>query len=126
MKDAEYDQHSASGQHKPAHWRGAMGEVASLCGDDVAHALMEHYAGTRFYVPAKFKPDSVLCKLSDDQAERFIEHYGRAVIYIPSNLMGRPTRGEMFDAIEALVDEGLNTADIANRLGITHTNGPCV
>lgn len=100
-------------------WRGIMGAVAEKCGVKVAEALMSELPGTRFYVPKKFTEAGPLAPLGQQLADAFIAEYAGDIVYIPSRLETRPTAAERFEEIEALVDEGLTTSQIAARLGIS-------
>ena len=112
---------AAPAQGKKIAWRGIMGQIAAACGDDVALALMENLSGVRFYVPKKPKPDAILSFLTEDQAARFVAEYSGLFVYIPSNLRDKPTSLETFNAIEALIEEGYNTNEVASRLQISQT-----
>lgn len=101
------------------HWRGIMGAVAEKCGVNVAEALMEELPGTRFYVPKKFTENGPLAPLGKELAEAFIAEYAGDIVYIPSKLEARPTAQQRFGEIEALVDAGLTTSQIAAKLGIS-------
>lgn len=104
-----------------APWRGIMGTIAERCGAAVAHALMDALPGTRFYVPQKYTEGGPLAALTRDQAEALIAEFGGDIIYIPSRLTTRPRPEDRFDEVEALIDEGLTTSEIAAKLGISQT-----
>ena len=98
-----------------------MGAVAEKCGEKVAEALMEELPGTRFYVPMKFTEKGPLAQIGKENAEALIAEYSGDFIYVPSKFAMRPSLSERFDEIEALVDKGLTTSQIAAKLGISQT-----
>lgn len=103
-------------------WRGIMGEVAEKCGNTVAIALMEKLGGATIYVPKKYLGTGPLAAVGKDLAEPLIEIYGGQTINVPSKLATRrPPPESHFGKIEALIDKGLTTAQVAARLGISQT-----
>lgn len=96
-----------------------MGAVAEKCGVEVAEALMRELPGARFFVPKVFTGSGPLAPLGRELAEAFIAEYAGDIVYIPSRLDTRPTAQERFEEIEALIDEGLTTWQIAAKLGIS-------
>ena len=103
---------------KAAVWTGDMTDVARLCGDDVAWELCDKLPGISFYVPKKVRDRGPLGRLDDGPADLLVRHFGGATIYIPSR---RKTYHDTFAAIEALVDKGWSTREIAVHLGITQS-----
>lgn len=95
-----------------------MADVAEICGDDVARELCEKLPGILFYVPKKIRDKGPIGRLDDGIADALVAHFGGDTIYIPSK---RKTFHETFEAVEALVDKGLTTQEIALKLGVTQT-----
>lgn len=100
-------------------WRGIMGEVASKCGEDVAHALMRHLSGTHLYVRYTYAEKGPLALLEREHAEALIQHFAGQYIDIPSLLATRTKPEDRFSQVEAMVNEGLTTYQIAARLGMS-------
>lgn len=97
-------------------WRGDMADVADICGEDVARELCEKLPGIQLYVPKSPKEESRVNRLEKAAAERLIMHFGGDTLRVPSS---RRSSRETFEAVEALIDKGLTTQEIALRLGIT-------
>lgn len=95
-----------------------MGEVAQTCGDDVALALMEAFPGTRFCVPKRFVETGMFAPLGREMSERFFAEFGGEMMYIPTSGT-RPRPEDHAADVEALVDEGLSTREIAKQLGFS-------
>ncbi len=102
-------------------WRGMMGQIAEKCGEQVAEALMNELPGTRFYVPQKLTKNGPLARINEECALALIAEYAGETLYIPSKFSMRPSLQERFDEIEALIDAGLTTSQIAAKLGISQT-----
>ncbi|MCV6583982.1 MAG: helix-turn-helix domain-containing protein [Marinibacterium sp.] len=98
-----------------------MGTVADRCGDACAHALQRTLPGTRFYVPQKYTDKGPLAGLDRQYADALIAEFGGDIIYVPSLLSTRVRPEDRFEEVEALVDQGLTTSEIAARLGISQT-----
>ncbi|WP_170432963.1 hypothetical protein [Ruegeria arenilitoris] len=98
-----------------------MGEVARLCGDEVAHAMMKSMGGARFYVPKKYTATGPLAVLSREHAEALIAEFGAEIIYVPSAQDNADIKEQRFQEVERLVQAGVSTAEIANRLSISQT-----
>ncbi len=99
-------------------WRGDIADVAAICGDDVARELCEALPGILLYVPKNPRDTGPVGRLSDATAATLITHFGGDTIYIPSK---RKTFHDTFEAVEALVEKGLTTREIALKLGVTQT-----
>jgi hypothetical protein len=97
-------------------WRGDMADVAEICGDAVARELCEKLPGILFYVPKRIRDKGQIGLLSDAIANTLVSNFGGDTLYIPSK---RKTFYETFEAVEALVDKGLTTQQIALKLGVT-------
>lgn len=102
-------------------WRGIMGSIAEKCGDEVAKALMSELPGSRFYVPKKYTKTGPLSPLDKKIAEALIEEFAGDIIYIPSSLNLRTKPKDRFEDVEALIDQGLTTLQVAAKLGISQT-----
>ena len=101
---------------KAAVWRADMAEVARLCGDDVARELCEKLPGIRLYVPHDFTEHNPVRLLNRSTARRLMAKFGGGPITIPKL---RRSWQETYREVEALLDEGLTTQQIALKLGIT-------
>ncbi len=99
-------------------WKGDMADVAEICGDDVAQELCDKLPGIKLYVPQKINRKTPLNHIDIQIANRLMAQFGGDALNIPSN---RKTFHETFDAVEALVEKGLTTQEIALRLGITQS-----
>jgi hypothetical protein len=97
-------------------WSGDMADVADICGNDVARELCEQLPGIRLYVPAELSESNPLTRIDLAIAERLIAMLPGSELYIPSR---RKSSQETLAAIEALLDRGLSTQDIALELDIT-------
>lgn len=97
-------------------WRGDMADVADICGEEVAAELCAKLPGILLYVPKKYRDKGKIAYLNPRLAESLVAHFGGDTIYIPSK---RKTYQDTFQEIEALVDKGLTTAEIALKLGVT-------
>ena len=104
----------ASTASKAAVWRADMAEVARLCGDDVARELCEKLPGIRLYVPHDFTEHNPVQLLNRSIARRLMAKFGGGPITIPKL---RRSWQETYREIEALLDEGLTTQQIALKLG---------
>lgn len=97
-------------------WYGDMIEVAGICGDDVARELCHKLPGIYLYVPRKMTENTALNLIDRDMAERLMAGLGGGRIEIPGN---RRPASETFEKVEALIDKGLTTRQVALQLGIT-------
>ena len=104
---------------KAAVWRGDMADVARTCGDDVARELCDKLPGIDLYVPSKLTgKDHLLNRIDRAIAERLMAGLGGGEVRIPAK---RRSWRETFELVEALVDQGLTTQQIALQLGITQS-----
>ena len=95
-----------------------MADVAEICGDNVARELCEKLPGIKLYVPQKLTKQNPINRLDRGTAEKLMKEFGGDGLNIPSK---RKTFHETFEAVEALVDKGLTTQEIALKLGITQS-----
>ncbi len=100
-------------------WRGIMGDVAEKCGDHVARALMRQLPGTQLYVRKNYAEKGPLARLEKADAEALIGAFAGQYIDVPSLLATRTKPEDRFSDVEALIDEGLTTSEIAARLGVS-------
>ncbi len=100
-------------------WRGLMGQVAELCGADVARSLMEKLSGAEFYVPKKYRDNGPLSELSRPHALALIAEFKGEIIYVPSAMDRSADKYRRFLEIEALVQQGVASAKIANQLSMS-------
>lgn len=108
---------------------GALGEIAELVGLEAALAVAEAKGGMRAYISRRPKPDNWLTKaVGQEVADRIAEHFsnGRSGIEIefPVGPVGSFVRERQLRAerMQALVDEGLSSDQIAHAVGITRRN----
>ena len=97
-------------------WRGDMAEVAEACGDDVARELCEKLPGIRLYVPHDFTMRNPIKYIDPSIARRLMAKFGGASITIPKR---RRSWKDAYAAVETLLDQGMNTQQIALLLGVT-------
>lgn len=97
-------------------WRGDMADVAEMCGEDVARELCSKLPGIQLYVPSSLTQKTPLNRIEKDIAEQLIAQFCGDTLSVPSQ---RNSSSDTFAAVEALVDKGLTTQEIALKLGIT-------
>jgi len=98
-----------------------MGKVAELCGVAVAQAMMDTMSGVRFYVPKQYTGCGPMAVLSREHAEALIAELGGEIIYVPSAMDDVDIKEQRFQEVERLVQAGVSTAQIANKLNISQT-----
>lgn len=96
---------------------GVYREVARYCGDDVARALHEHYAGQAISVPKRPADDHPLVRrIGADGATRLCAHFGGSWLELPIRfLFGRALRSRIL----TLRAQGMKTCDIVREVRCT-------
>lgn len=88
-------------------------EVAKLCGVATAAALVQHYGGTRMWVPKHWRPEHDLNDIGEDLARVLFEYFGASELSIPRTLYTAAGRRDM---IRRLSQQGHRQRDIARLL----------
>lgn len=89
-------------------------ELAEVIGLDATLALIEHYGGTRLYVPEHIGADHPLARAIGMQAAHtLVEHYARDSIDVPR--AWRAARAVLYRQIVAAYTDGATAASLARR-----------
>jgi len=86
--------------------------LTALIGDRAYLALVEHYGGTRLYVPKTATLSDLPGHIGDDPAGKLASAYGGEYLKVP---LDRELRARHYKG------RGLSNAEIARRLGITES-----
>lgn len=92
-----------------------MADIAAICGDEIAQALMERLPGIEIKIPAAYSPSNPLAKLERAHADILIKELAGNKIYIPTKQGRVDTRAQA----HKLADDGLTTMDIALALHVS-------
>jgi DNA-binding transcriptional regulator LsrR (DeoR family) len=86
--------------------------LKELIGEDAYLALVEHYGGTRAFVPKEPARSGLAAAIGEAAAEKLSKSYGAEYIKVP---LDRELRARHYKG------QGLSNAAIARRLGITES-----
>lgn len=90
-----------------------IAEVADFGGLAMAEALVQHFGGTRIWVPKKWHADHELNAIGEDLAQQLFATFGGDELSIPMSLFTDAGRRAM---IRRLADQGIPHRTIARRL----------
>lgn len=99
-----------------ARYSGDMGDVAAICGRDVADALAATLPGLNLWVPSRWSEGHLVAQLDRPIADRLIAAMGGQHIYVSR---AGPPRPALRDAARTLKAEGETTQAIALKLGLS-------
>lgn len=99
-----------------AEFRLTIEMVAAELGDELAHRLEYHFAGTRIYIPSEPHENHILVRmLGRGAAEKLGAKFGGDAIDIPN----RSRRERRIARIRELAGQGMIRSAIAREVGVT-------